>query len=788
MERIKVPAVGPTDAKVLVVGEAPGKDEELRLTPFVGASGVELTKMLADAGLLRADCRITNVCKYRPPNNNIDFWLKAPTKTRAATHNELIAEGLNELRIEVETLKPKLILAFGNTPLWALTGEFGIGKWRGSILQTQGYMHETYVVPTYHPASILRDWSQRFVAVQDLRRARRLLNGEISRPEYDFIVQPSFEQVIDWFDWIFEKLKAGPYKLAGDIETLKQKFIDCIGFAWTPTKAICIPFVDFRRDNRAYWSIEEEVWIVKKLRELLSHPNLQLVGQNWDYDYQYLARHFGVDARRWRDTMTTHHVLFAGLPNALDFQSSLYLDWHEYWKDEGKDRHKDMDQLRHWTYNAKDCVATYGIIEEQLKVEEQLNFPSTEYGSPMEIQHSMHDIVALAMLRGVRVDKKKAGELTLEIDFEISKRQHWLNKVTNRELNPNSPKQLREFFYDELSCKKIYNRKAKSKAPTTSDDALQLIAKREPLLLPIVETINEIRQLRNARAFTSRNLDTDGRIRCSYNISGTETYRFASSTDAFGFGTNLQNVTKGHEGHGDFRIPNLRTLFIPDPGYTIGDFDLSAADAQVVAAESEDWEFLEILQDPNSNLHNENMRRWGVTRPVAKGCVHATNYGATTYSLMMNFGLKRDHVEMIQADWFAQRPKIKNWHDRIQAELMTRRYVENRFGYRRFYFGRIENLLKEALAWIPQSTVAIVTNLGIRNVVRNLRHLDVQFLLQVHDSGVFQFPTWNTRNVVPAIIEQMRIPIPYERPLTIPVGGEISEKSWGEVKPFETDN
>ena len=72
---IKVPPTGPCPARIMIVGEAPGADEVKAMQPFVGASGRELDKMLSEAGIIRADCFITNVCKRRPPANDITNFL-----------------------------------------------------------------------------------------------------------------------------------------------------------------------------------------------------------------------------------------------------------------------------------------------------------------------------------------------------------------------------------------------------------------------------------------------------------------------------------------------------------------------------------------------------------------------------------------------------------------------------------------------------------------------------------------------------------------------------------------
>lgn len=237
------------------------------------------------------------------------------------------------------------------------------------------------------------------------------------------------------------------------------------------------------------------------------------------------------------------------------------------------------------------------------------------------------------------------------------------------------------------------------------------------------------------------------------------------------------------------KLPNLRTLFTPDPGYLIGDSDLEQADAQVVAWEADDSDLKSIFRDPSLDLHNENCKSIFGKYPTGpddphrkrvKAGVHLTNYGGNGRTLAKTLGITVHEADKFQSKWFQMHPGIKNWHNEIERQLETRRYVENRFGYRRFYFDRIEMLLPQALAWIPQSTVALVINHGWKNLVTNLPEVEV--LLQVHDSLVFQYPKHFDPQIRPVIRDNLLIEIPYDDPLTIGVGLSISNKSWGEVK------
>ena len=240
------------------------------------------------------------------------------------------------------------------------------------------------------------------------------------------------------------------------------------------------------------------------------------------------------------------------------------------------------------------------------------------------------------------------------------------------------------------------------------------------------------------------------------------------------------------------KLPNLRKQFIPDPGKLICDCDLEQADAQVVAWEADDDELKQIFRDPSIDLHNENCKTIFGSYPVdskdprrkkTKAGVHLTNYGGNARTLAKTLGLTVHESERFQKIWFDAHPRIKRWHHDIEHQLQTRRCVYNKFGYRRFYFERLENLLPQALAWIPQSTVGLVINRGWDNIVENLPEVEVLF--QVHDSLVMQYDKNLDPTIRPRIRENLLIEVPYDDPLIIGVGIAISDKSWGDVEDVE---
>jgi len=258
-------------------------------------------------------------------------------------------------------------------------------------------------------------------------------------------------------------------------------------------------------------------------------------------------------------------------------------------------------------------------------------------------------------------------------------------------------------------------------------------------------------------------------------------------------------------------MPNVRKMFIPDEGYTIFDVDLAGADAQVVAYEAEDMDLITAFK-AGLDVHSKNAEDlWGSAftrlsgdkdngpksrrRKECKQGVHLTNYGGTARTAAKVLGWTVHEADSFQKRWFGLHPGIKrHFHGRIEASLRSSRMVTNRFGMRRVYFDRIDSCFTEALAWVPQSTVAEVSfRGGLQLEAASGARYDergqmvqpgwVEMLLQVHDSLVFQVPH-ECENRITELREGLRYPIPYDTPspLTIQWGIARSRVSWGDCE------
>lgn len=647
MTPIKTLSTGPAFARIMVVGDFPDTHAEYHRTPFGGRVSDELSSLLHEAGFLRSEVYATNVCPYRPINSNPDTFVH-PRKTNPPAGfsfflgkyvHPLVKEGVRELLSDIERIQPSLIICLGDLALWAVSGgeKTSVSTWRGSQLTTD---RGVKYLPTYHPATILRQWSYRTITISDLKRAQKWLAGEAEPRDWKFLVRPSFFSAMQTIQALLDQASTGPLLLSVDLET-RAGHLACCGIAWSDHQAISIPFMCVENPD-GYWDLDEETAIILALRRLFTHPSVSIVGQNFSYDAQYIHRYWHFTPNVRHDTMLAQGLLWPGLPKALDFLASVYCRHYIYWKDDGKTWDPKIPEEQLWTYNCEDACRTFEVLQEQLSAISTLNL-SHQYYLLMRRWFPVQQM----MRRGVAINKPARGQMAMELMSAMSEREAWFAQVLGHPLNPRSSKQMQQLFYDDLRVPVQRNRKSGN--ASLDDKALTKIKNRQPLLAPLVKTITDFRSLGVfLSTFVQAPLDVDGRMRCSYNIVGTETFRFNSSENAFGSGTNLQNIPKGNEAPkpGDLAFPNIRRLFPPDPGYLICDADLDRADLQVVVWESSDDELKAMLR-AGVDLHFENAKTLGVSRPLAKAWVHGCVTAGHEYLTPSGWVDVADHVDGI---------------------------------------------------------------------------------------------------------------------------------------------
>lgn len=783
---------GDPKSRIWLVGEAPGEDEEIAGVPFVGPSGEELNRMLLDANIVRENCYVTNVCPYRPPENKIDKWLKRtkssvePGGWKYTTH-QFVEQGRKQLVQDIEKYKPELVIGFGNVPLWALTGEWGITSWRGSEMFLPGGVH---FVPTIHPAAVLRQYELRALVMQDLkfRCARRIKCGWFV-PTYKFNINPTLDEVMEFIDEEEE--------LATDIETSRGKTV-CLGVARNESEAICIPFWNY---SGRYWEPKEEQEIFRRL------DGKVLLGQNWNYDRQYLLEDFGVNVPCEFDTYIAQSVLFPGSERGLGYLSSMNCEHHVYWKEDGKDYNNVKDFPRLFRYNCRDVIATW----ECAQVQRARLVDAGLWEQFMSRMRYGNDSVFRMMIRGVQRDPDKTKAMLESVDAAVEEREKVVAELAGHPVNFQSAPQVSKLLYQEMGFKAV-GRKTAGGKDSTKDENLQKLIEKNPEAGQVCLPILEARSLANLKSnFLEAKVDPDGRLRSSWMATGTETFRLTSSKNAFHRGGPLQNVTDGKHTHSGRPLPNLRSTIVPPEGFVYWNCDLERADVQVVAWEADDAPLKKMLREradihlvnavelfdlpgvcydecfESHSRYQEHKEKYEQKRHFGKTFCHLTNYGGTARTAAVKCHSTVKEAEKRQKRWFEIHPGILKWHQRTQAQLYANRTIRNKYGYRRVYFGRVEEAFNEALAWVPQSTVSLYISdvqMSMDGIMQGWSY-DWGIELQGHDAVSGVLNPVHAHWMLPLMRDAAAsCVVPYDDPLIIPL--ELSMgPSWGEVKKCE---
>lgn len=579
---------GPQDAQVVIVGEAWGAEEDQAQKPFVGSSGVEFRRIIAEAGINAERILFTNVVALRPKNN--EMWRlfhpksAAPVRIGGLSPHKEVVEEVRRLYAQISQHPRRLVIAVGNYALWALSdvagaallrtsnnrkipveeqtwAPSGIGNWRGSMwymLQDRMAPHPVYtktrLLPIIHPAAILRDWSQRAVTVHDLKARVKMAVEENWRrnPQPVTLSPPTFSQCIARLQLWFNDLERGNYlRLAVDLETVRKRFISVCGMADSVNFAMAIPFLKRDLDNggiESYWTVDEEAQIVYWLRKVLMHPKVLIDGQNFIYDTQFFQTEMAFTPRLDFDTMLAQNVLFPGTPKPLEYLSSLYCTYHWYWKEDHKDWNLVGNLQVLLDYNCIDVLRTWeigGVQREVLK--------HSKMTEQMEFKMKTNALCLRMMNRGVLIARNKQSSMLMELQTALQEIYRDLLAIIPQDMvapghkTPwyKSPKQTAYLFYDRLGFRVVKHRKTKQ--PTTGKEALMQLEKWYPEFKGLFARLDKAGSVDNSVGVIQTPLEHNFRMRCSFNPGGTETHRLSSSENAFGRGTNLQNISKGEE-------------------------------------------------------------------------------------------------------------------------------------------------------------------------------------------------------------------------------------------------
>lgn len=340
--------------KLVVVTEFPGKTDLVTGRLLSGETGRIFWELIDQAEIPHSEVAIVPVLKQRPGSGKIEEFCL--TKKEAEVESLRLfgkpyARGyiktgkylspakmtqVSECLDSISSLKPNLCLCLGAFATWALMDTCKFTAIRGTCMEST-LVPGLKVLPTYHPVTIIRDYSQKVIAGADLLKAKREMEfPEINRPKREVWIPETKEDLAEC-----RKLLNERSRLTLDIET-KDGQITCVGFGISPSFSITIPFTDSRKEDWNYWSFLDELSAWALVRDICQNPSIEKVLQNGVYDIQYLWRVMNIKTLGFRDdTMIMHHCLYEELPKSLGFMGSIYTN-EASWKLMRRFEEKDL--------------------------------------------------------------------------------------------------------------------------------------------------------------------------------------------------------------------------------------------------------------------------------------------------------------------------------------------------------------------------------------------------------------------------------------------------------------
>jgi DNA polymerase-1 len=464
--------------------------------------------------------------------------------------------------------------------------------------------------------------------------------------------------------------------------------------------------------------------------------NSRKIFQNFIYDATYLSRYGIVVRNLWHDTMLANKVLHAELPMGLADIARIYTR-EPYWKDEGRDWKNMGDINAFWLYNCKDTLVTCEAAFAQRKDLLERGLLKTFENRVMQLCGPAAEM----SWTGFPINASKRTELREKLDGEVASLESQLGTLTTpvmgKAINPRSPQQVKEYFK-----RKGYRLPVKGGKETSDITAILKLQQKYPEDASLQMLVNLSRKNKLISTYLKPEPYPDGRMRCSFYVSTTDTNRWSSGTDSFGMGFNGQTVSK-----------KVKSMFEAPEGWTFVELDLRQADARVVAWESCDAKLLEFFRT-GRDIHRYVASLPGMfnkpesevvdnERQMGKKNGHASNYGVMgqtmSDSILKEMGLvvPSARCTAMIAAYMREFPGVLYRQKQIQTKLRQTKKLTTPLGRERYFYGRLDDTtFRAAYAWSPQSIVndVICSFIRFANVERDPSKL--RFVAQVHDSAL----------------------------------------------------
>lgn len=763
----------------------------------------------------------------------------------SGTSTRRLREALNEvdvnayenlLKEEIKEVAPNVVVPLDDIALGVVYPHIktirkpkGRKHWvycyRGSILRLrEDWQSElrtpVKIIPTISPQLLYNDAAARAYASIDFARIVRFKDSIGPVPEYG--LRWVCRTALEFRNFINRSINEAEF-LTFDIETYFG-LITCISFCFNGFEGVSIPI------NDSKVPIAERALLWQLTAKLLAHP-IPKVNQNIKYDWTILERHGFYVNNVTGDTMVAGGLIYPELSKGLDFYTSVYTQI-PYYKDEGKEydpRMHTRDKL--YLYNAQDSIAAHVVHTEELKELEELNMLDLYQQELVPLIKVYKDIDAAGILVD-GVQKAYLNEKYLRL-YESNKAV-LCTLINNDKFNPKSWQQCGKLIYEELKfpARTKTNDEGK-KVWKTDKETLDDLMINHPqnnklgeVGYAILARIIVCRKLAKVLEYINTPLHPDGRLHGTSNLSGTDTGRssFSKTIDeAFiipdktgkftkRLGRSLQTISKhgfhiDEEVFDDFEDANiaadLRSMFVPTPGYVFVEIDGAGAEAREVCVLAEDYDALEAMDkkpkihartagaifgiDPNTITKDEpKIPKIGMAYyDLGKRIRHAGNYSMGPGRLTQMSHLDFNFCKRALDTFHEQNPKIRGvFHDQVVKFLQKNHFLVTPFGRRRDFFGGwSDEIIKKAIAYIPQSTISDQTKFTLRRVNEELG--EQRYLAEMHDGVLAEIKKGEEMAYAKCFKRHYERPISHDRcslyrdfKLIIPAEVSIGDENW----------
>ncbi|MGZ5478139.1 MAG: DNA polymerase I [Candidatus Aminicenantales bacterium] len=390
-----------------------------------------------------------------------------------------------------------------------------------------------------------------------------------------------------------------------------------------------------------------------------------------------------------------------------------------------------------------------------------------------DIERPLIGLLARMEVLGVRVDPAVLKAMSKELEGELGRLEKEIHEQAGCAFNINSPRQLADILFHKLGLQAGRRTKV-TKGFSTSIDILEELAAVHPLARHVLD-YRQMAKLKSTYADALPQLinPETGRIHTCYNQTVASTGRLSSSEP------NLQNIpVRGAWG------ARFRRAFIPDKGYALLTADYSQVELRILAHLSGDTKLVETFLT-DRDVHEETARlvfgesAGDEARRRAKIINFSIIYGTSAFSLARELGTSTGEAQKFIDRYFAERPKVREYLDRVVEEARERGYSETIFGRQRQVpeLRAPDRNLQQAGRRIAlnnpiQGSAADIIKLAMLRAVKSIeaRRLRTRMILQVHDELVFEVPEGERAKVEPLVREAMEGAADLSVPLVVKLG------------------